>query len=188
MNKLDSLSNYFKIHNINISEIQQKSIHFTIQILHLFFNIGRWYLNNKSSLIIIYKELFEYDILDIYNIPFSLCNKYITNIYPLLNKKDRTAHSLINSIEHLKRYNKYFNAIYINNSLNSYIIFIYEDEILVININTLDVVKSKYIENNIIEVCKLLGNIFSYQFIHIGMNNMIYYQKESEYNKMVTNK
>lgn len=184
MNTLCNLSNFFEINKIDISEIQQKPIHFIIQILHLFFNIGRFYLDNKTSFITIYKELFEYDTLDIYDIPFSICNKYITNIYPLLNKKDGTVYNLIYHIEHLKRYNKYFNAIYINNSLNSYIIFIYEEEILVINMNTLDICKDKY--TNIMKICNLLGNVFDYQFIHIGMNNMIYYQKTSEYNKMIS--
>jgi hypothetical protein len=187
MIKLTNLTEFFIVHNISINNIQYTDIQLTIQITFLLFNIGLWYLHNKTRNFILYTELYNYDFkdeyLNFYNIPNELYNKYITIINPLVYEINTNKEACFNSINHLNTYNISYNALYVQNMSYKYIIFIYKPiisskikhDILIINLKDLSVYRDTSLHNTIEQLSMLLDNIFSYQFLKISNNNLWYH-------------
>lgn len=189
MNSTNNLIEFFKAHNIDILELKNnkdKEINLVIQILFLYFNIGAWYKTCKIKYFTLYNDLLNYDFKDILdtnknynlnNIPFNLRGTYITYIFEMLSKENASKDDCIKSIQYLNTMREidnskyYYNSIYITNNEHIFIVFIYED-ILIINVKTLDIYKEKDIIKSIIKISKELNNKeFFYQFIHICPNN-----------------
>ncbi len=95
----------------------------------------------------------------------------------MLSKENASKDDCIKSIQYLNNMREidnskyYYNSIYMTNNENIFIVFIYED-ILIINVKTLDIYKEKDIIKSIIRISEELNNKeFFYQFIHICPNN-----------------
>jgi len=183
MRKLDSLDSFFKADDIK--ELKAASaVNQSLQILYLFFNIASWYLKGKKRDFSLYRELLNHEFdenesnFNLHDIPFELCNKYMTILYPMLAKYNVSMKSLHASIIHMKTHNIYYNAIYIWNEVERIIVFKLNSIVLVINVTSLEVYVEESFDSSIETICSTL-NSFSYQFVHIGMNNAIYYHSPS---------
>ena len=178
-----SLIDFFKAHNIDIiKEIGNNKIKLAIQTIHLYFNICLWHKTGKIKEFHLYDELINYNCIDtstyiLYSIPFELRAKYMTYIFEMLSKENASKEDCIQSIYYMnnmiKTYNKcYYNTIYISDKENDIILFIYEDNVLILNMKDFSI----YQENNLIDsistISELLNNKpFFYQFVHVAKNN-----------------
>lgn len=158
-----------------------------IQILYLYHYLFKIYngLNTKYDIPVkLYSELWEWDCNDddicLYNIPISLCNKYISIINPNVSKTDATIYDCLDSRLYLILNGFAHNAVYIYTTDFSYVVLFYPDFILVVNLSDLIVYRTddfmlalEYITIDMLP-SDSHNTLFNYVFVHVSKNNRLF--------------
>ena len=168
--------NTTNIYNMRIYNTRKLAI----QILYLYLYIFKLYngLNTDYDIPIkLYSELWEWDCNDedicLYNIPISLCNKYVSIINPNVSKTDATIYDCLDSRLYLILNGFAHNAVYIYNTDSSYIVFFYPDFVLVVNLSDLTVYKTDTFISVLSSLSSYHYTLFNYIFCHVSKNNQL---------------
>lgn len=174
----ETLKEFFDISNVDISEFIGEPKVLSFQILHLYHNIMRWYLNRKLIKFNIYIKLLEYkdiinDIRNLHEIPFELCARYLSLIMPHSGVgKYKNTEQIIMNIKYIEDIGYGgCNAIYIKSYNNKfYIIFLcyYSNTYIIIDVETLIIKRHDTINRAIDEISMICNNKFEYQIAYIA--------------------
>jgi hypothetical protein len=187
MNK-NSLEDFFKESDIDISEFKKEPAVLSIQIIHLYHQIFFWYILNKHKKFTLFEKLLESkDIINsikyLRDIPFELKAKYLSLIYPYASGKivNDDINILCNKVKIIEDNDEECRAIYIkdSNKTPSYIIFkfYYHNIIILININTLEITQFDTIDECIKHVYIKCNKKIMYELTSIAYTPHYYRHK-----------
>lgn len=170
-----NLKEFFQDTQVDISEIIKEPNILTLQILHLYYIIKDWYIQNKSKKIKLYNNLIvnkdyinkNIDKIQICNLTNSSYCSIIYNetpIYSSIKNKE-----CLEYIQKMYKENIYYYSIYIRTYDNQYIIFNYDyyKRILLIDVNSLNIIEYPSINDCMNSLNKIINHNYKYQILRI---------------------
>ncbi len=172
-----NLKEFFKVSEVDISELINEPKLLSIQILHLYHYIYFWYVDNRYKKFKIFDKLIENkDIINsiksLQDIPYELHAKYLSIIetYSIVNKYT-DIYDILNKIKRIEENDLECRAIYIKSidDKSYYILlkFYYHNIIILIDIQTMNIIKINNLEEGIKIVSNLCNSLFNYQLASI---------------------
>jgi hypothetical protein len=161
-----NLIHFCEASDINIYYLLDELDILSLHILHWYYIIKDWYIENKTRKVEIYKEFLENKHYINNNIDsINICNLTNCGYYSIIYNESSIQPNIISN-SHLE--NKSYHAIYIKSNVKRYIIFnySYNKKILLIEIDTLNIIEFNSIYDCIEQLNKLINN-YMYQLLRI---------------------